>query len=723
MMSLHRSRSLTAGLLGLVLAFLSLGGAAASSGGDESGVVEIRKANELRPATMRIAAGTTVTWVNKDGSAHRVRADGGAFDSGTLLKDRTFGLRFDQGGTYAYSLGTPSGASWSWWSGGTVEVAGSSTPTVAPSSAPVTPPSGGAMVHIQDNSFSPATLSVPVGTTVTWMHMGSSKHTVTSASFDSGILSPGATFSFTFTSPGTYSYRCDLHSGMTGAIVVTGAATGTTTAPTPVPTPTTPPLAAPPSGASVSILDNSFSPASLTVPAGTTVVWTNRGGSKHTVTAAGTFDSGILSPGASFSFTFATAGTYGYVCELHGGMSGSIVVTGTATGTTPAPTPLATPTPPPPAAPPSGGAMVHIMDNSFSPATLSVPVGTTLTWMQMGSSKHTVTTGSFDSGILAAGATFRHTFTSPGTYAYRCDLHSGMTGTIVVTGGASGAVTALPTPEPGPVPTPVRASAPKGALSIVIGDNVFNPGTTRVPVGTTVSWLNHGLVRHTVTSTASVFDSGLLTPEGVFSVTFNTPGTYPYLCDLHPGMTGKIEVYASDGTVPPVSAGAAPVPAAPVAGALPSSSQVMILDNSFDAQTIRVAVGAEVSWMNHGALKHTVTFTDGSGSSPLLSTGQAWSRTFAKPGTYRYVCALHPEMTGTVVVTEAGAGATTTVPGAASAVGPAPTAAPATRVAASASDTTSSLGWQGGMLLGSVLGLMAAFAIGGPLALALRRST
>ena len=79
--------------------------------------------------------------------------------------------------------------------------------------------------------------------------------------------------------------------------------------------------------------DNFFEPRNLTVRAGTTVRWANTGQRPHTVTAdTGAFDSGNLDPGANFSFTFNSAGTYPYFCEYHGtrggqGMAGTITVT------------------------------------------------------------------------------------------------------------------------------------------------------------------------------------------------------------------------------------------------------------------------------------------------------------------------------------------------------------------------------------------------------------
>ena len=79
-----------------------------------------------------------------------------------------------------------------------------------------------ASVSIANFSFTPATLSVSVGTTVTWTNNDSVTHTVTAdqGAFDSNNLSPGNTFSFTFSQAGTYPYHCKIHPSMMGTIQV-----------------------------------------------------------------------------------------------------------------------------------------------------------------------------------------------------------------------------------------------------------------------------------------------------------------------------------------------------------------------------------------------------------------------------------------------------------------------------------------------------------------------
>lgn len=80
-------------------------------------------------------------------------------------------------------------------------------------------------VAISGFAFAPATLTITAGDTVTWTNEDSVTHTATSTTgaFDSGPLAQGASFSFTFTTPGTYDYLCTPHPSMTGQIVVEAA--------------------------------------------------------------------------------------------------------------------------------------------------------------------------------------------------------------------------------------------------------------------------------------------------------------------------------------------------------------------------------------------------------------------------------------------------------------------------------------------------------------------
>jgi len=79
-------------------------------------------------------------------------------------------------------------------------------------------------VVIDNYKFAPADLTVPVGTTVTWVNHDTEVHTVTAAdglkSFKSSGLDTDDNFSFTFTKPGSYSYICSVHPYMMAKIIV-----------------------------------------------------------------------------------------------------------------------------------------------------------------------------------------------------------------------------------------------------------------------------------------------------------------------------------------------------------------------------------------------------------------------------------------------------------------------------------------------------------------------
>lgn len=107
----------------------------------------------------------------------------------------------------------------------------------APSNAASMP--AGPVINLSSLMFDPATITVPVGTTITWRSEESITHTVTSGryegvdettglrssqdpdgTFNARLEGKGKTFSFTFTEPGSYTYYCDIHQGMNATIVV-----------------------------------------------------------------------------------------------------------------------------------------------------------------------------------------------------------------------------------------------------------------------------------------------------------------------------------------------------------------------------------------------------------------------------------------------------------------------------------------------------------------------
>lgn len=77
-------------------------------------------------------------------------------------------------------------------------------------------------VKIDNFSFSPATITIPAGTTVRWTNRDDIPHTVVSndQKFESKALDTDDQYSYTFTKPGTYGYFCSIHPKMTGKVVV-----------------------------------------------------------------------------------------------------------------------------------------------------------------------------------------------------------------------------------------------------------------------------------------------------------------------------------------------------------------------------------------------------------------------------------------------------------------------------------------------------------------------
>lgn len=67
-----------------------------------------------------------------------------------------------------------------------------------------------------------------------------------------------------------------------------------------------------------------------------------------------------------------------------------------------------------------------------------------------------------------------------------------------------------------------------------------------VSVGITVKWINKDDVYHTVTSSGGLFDSGHIAAGEIYEYTFDSAGTYDYVCTLHSGMTGTVIVGESE---------------------------------------------------------------------------------------------------------------------------------------------------------------------------------
>jgi len=105
---------------------------------------------------------------------------------------------------------------------------------------------------------------------------------------------------------------------------------------------------------------------------------------------------------------------------------------------------------------------VNIQNSAFAPTSVTVKVGDTITWTNRDAFSHTSTsdTGAWDTGVITAGASRSVTFTSAGTFAYHCSIHSFMKATVIVQGVSTPQPTPPPTAPPTAPPTQVRTAPP-----------------------------------------------------------------------------------------------------------------------------------------------------------------------------------------------------------------------------------------------------------------------
>jgi plastocyanin len=98
---------------------------------------------------------------------------------------------------------------------------------------------------------------------------------------------------------------------------------------------------------------------------------------------------------------------------------------------------------------------------------------------------------------------------------------------------------------------------------------------------------------------------------------------------------GTATSFSPTATPPPVQSGEA---------------KVTIANFAFDPATITITTGTTVTWTNNDTVAHNVLADDGSWGSTSLATGDAYSHTFSKVGTFPYHCGVHPTMKATVIV-------------------------------------------------------------------------
>jgi plastocyanin len=174
----------------------------------------------------------------------------------------------------------------------------------------------------------------------------------------------------------------------------------------------------------------------------------------------------------------------------------------------------------------------------------------------------------------------------------------------------------------------------------------FGPGTITIDAGGSVTWVNLDDDPHT--ATGADFDTGILQPGDLATVTFNEPGRFPYSCELHPVMTGTVEVRDASGAVPGATPQATPA-ASPQAGSA-DVTEVGIDNLAFIPDDVTVPVGTTVRWTNLETIPHTVRSSTGEFDSGIMQQGDTFEYTFDTDGVFDYICGLHPSMTARVTV-------------------------------------------------------------------------
>lgn len=182
--------------------------------------------------------------------------------------------------------------------------------------------------------------------------------------------------------------------------------------------------------------------------------------------------------------------------------------------------------------------VIHMKDLRFSPDRQSVNAGDTVTFVNDDEYAHTVTAAdkSFDSGNIAGHASWTHTFSQPGTYAYVCTYHlPNMRGELVVKPLATGE----PTPSATPSQTATPSSSPPAQHAMRITAVVhirrlrITPQILALHVGDVVNFANEDSVPRTVTAINKSFDSGSIKARGSWKYAFVASGVYRYISAYH----------------------------------------------------------------------------------------------------------------------------------------------------------------------------------------------
>lgn len=185
---------------------------------------------------------------------------------------------------------------------------------------------------------------------------------------------------------------------------------------------------------------------------------------------------------------------------------------------------------------------VEVGDTSYSRWTVSIPVGGSVTWTNVGTAVHTATTpgpstaNAFDTGGLTPGQSSTVAFTSPGAFHYSSApdcLNGNLNHAFncaawyaVVVGGVA--------PAAAP-PQPAEAVMAPASVVVNVGDGSgFQPNTLTIAAGQSITFTNVGQNIHSAVGDKGVFDTGGIAPGQSATINFATPGAYAFHSSTEP---------------------------------------------------------------------------------------------------------------------------------------------------------------------------------------------
>ena len=332
------------------------------------------------------------------------------------------------------------------------------------------------------------------------------------------------------------------------------------------------------------------------------------------------------------------------------------------------------------ATPTTQNGAVDMANMAFTPASVTVTIGSTVTWTNSDTVPHIVSFGDQgpqSSETIEPGGTFTATFAEAGSYSYVCTLHPDMSGVVEVSDVAAAAGSgSTAASSDGTSATTTDIAAPTGGgdaaagvqlvgagtpgVDIAQGEWALVPSTAEARPGTiTFRFRNLGTVPHALrirtpgsggdrlewrAEEVAPGEAGLLVADLV-------SGTYEIDCPVEDGH-GEHDALGME-MLFTVHDGAAELAPLPGSISAPSESEatgtnVAIAAFAFDPAELRVPVGTAVTWSNNDPAPHTVT-GDGFNTGPL-EQGTTGTVAFDTVGTFDYFCAIHPTMRGSVIV-------------------------------------------------------------------------